>query len=51
MKMMHTTLRVDFWLVGAGSVGQLRTSQDVEVIIGCVATSVAFGPDCSACMR
>lgn len=42
MKMVHASLRIDFWFVGAWCVGKLGPSQDVEVIIGCVPTRVAF---------
>ena len=45
---VHAARRVDLSLVLARSVGDLGTRQDVEIIIGCVATSMALGTDRSA---
>jgi hypothetical protein len=49
MKMVHTTLRVDFWLIGSRSIGELSASQDVEVVIGGMTACVAFGAHRGAC--
>jgi len=45
---VHAARRVDLSLVLARSVDDLGARQDVEVVIGCVATSVALGADRSA---
>jgi hypothetical protein len=42
---VHGAGRVDFGLELAGDVGELSSGQDVEVVIGGVATGVAFGAD------
>ncbi len=42
LEMVNTALGVDFWLVGAGSVGELGADEDVEVVVGGVAACVAF---------
>jgi hypothetical protein len=49
MKMVHTTLRVDFWLIGSRSIGELSAFQDVEVVVGGMTACVAFGAHCGAC--
>lgn len=48
-KMMNTSLRIDFWLKVSWRVSELSTSDDVEVIICCVATRVAFCSDGGSC--
>jgi len=47
-EVVHRSCRVDLRLKGAGDVGELRASQNVEVIVGSVAPGVAFGADGSA---
>lgn len=42
MQMVDASLGVDFWRVRAGRVGELRAREDVEVVVGGVATGVAF---------
>lgn len=44
-KVVHATGGVDLGLELAGDVGQLGTLQDVEVVVGGVATGVALGAD------
>jgi len=45
--MMNASLWIDFWLVRSWGVGELGAGQDVEIIVGCVAAGVTFGPNCS----
>lgn len=46
---MHATGGVDLGLELAGDVGELGTLEDVEVVVGGVATSVAFSSDGGTC--
>lgn len=48
---MHATGGVDLRLEFAGDVGQLGTLEDVEVVVGGVATSVALGADGGTCEK
>lgn len=43
--MVNAALGVDFWIIGAGSVGELRADEDVEVVVGGVAACVTFCAD------
>lgn len=47
--MVDASSRVDLGCVLARDVGQLSSGEDVEVVVGGVATSVALGTDGSAC--
>jgi hypothetical protein len=42
MKMVHTALGIDFWLIGTWRVGELGAGQDVEIVIGSVTACVTF---------
>jgi hypothetical protein len=46
--MVHAALRINFWLVGARSVCELRARQDVEVVVCSMTTRVPFGANGSA---
>lgn len=46
---MHATGGVDLGLELARNVGELGTLEDVEVVVGGVATSVAFSSDGGTC--
>lgn len=46
--MVDGTGGVNLRLEGTGDVGQLGTGQDVEVVVGSVATGVALGTDGSS---
>lgn len=48
-QVVHATGRVDLGLELAGDVGKLGTLEDVEVIVGGVATSVTFSSDSGTC--
>jgi hypothetical protein len=43
--MVDTSLRVDFWLIGARGEGELGANKDVEIIVGSMAACVAFSPN------
>lgn len=45
---MNASLGVDLGFVGAWNVGELSALQDVEVIVGGMATAVSLGTDSSA---
>ena len=45
MQVVNATLRVDLGLVLAGHVRELGALENVEVVVGGVAASVAFGAD------
>jgi len=49
MKMMNTSLWIDFWFVSSWRVGELSTSQDMEVIIRGVAAGVPLSANGRAC--
>lgn len=42
MKMVNTSLRIDFWLVASWGVGELSSHENVEIVISGVTTSVTF---------
>ena len=47
-EMVYAALGIDFRLIGSWRVGELRTGQDVEIVIGGVSACVTFGADCRA---
>lgn len=48
--MVDASLRVDLRFVGSGAIRELGALEDVEVVIGGMATGVAFGANRGACM-
>lgn len=49
VKVVNATLRINFWLKASRSVSQLGSNENMEVIIGCVATGMAFGSNSGTC--
>jgi ribosomal protein S27AE len=48
MKMVHATLRVNFWLIGPRSVGKLSAFDNMKVVIGGVTACMTFCAYCGA---
>jgi hypothetical protein len=48
---VHTALRIDLGLIFTRDVRELGPGEDVEVVVGGVATGVAFSSDCSSCPK
>lgn len=45
---MDTSLRIDLGLIATRNVGELSAFENMEIVVCCVTTGMAFCADCSA---